>query len=508
MLLSTPAVAAPPTGPDAVVSVAWAPKSPATAPPARTHAAMAFDPAHGTFVLFGGYSGTQVLADTWTWDGTAWTAMSPPSSPPPLESAAMVYDGAGHRLLLVGGKGSDGQATNGTWSWDGTSWAALSPAASPTPRYGAAVAPEAANGTLLLFGGLSSPTTALNDTWTWNGTNWQAATPANSPPPRGLAATTLDAARGVVVLFGGTSGGLPLGDTWTWDGADWTKRNSTTVPWPRGDAAMAYDPVTQRAILFGGLGAVLPFGDTWLWDGSTWSLSGLGVFGPPARSGGSLAGAPASGTPRLVLFGGLADKALGDTWSLSAAPASPAPPPTGSTPSTAPPTTGRGSPSTPPATGKSSGPPKSTPGVTTAPPAGPARSAPLAVTAHTIQRGGLLTLSGTGFAPNAKVEIILHSATTFRTDARTDGGGTFHQTLEVPSTVSPGAHQIEARGPAMGGGTALTLIASIRITAPGARHSWVLPVSMVLLTILVGGAAGAVLIASARWQRSSASSGG
>ncbi len=253
---------------------------------------------------------------------------------------------------------------------------------------------------------------------------------------------------------------------------------------------------------------MLPFGDTWLWDGTTWSLSGLGVFGPPARSGASLAGTGVSGTQRLVLFGGLADKPLGDTWSLSASQAAAGPPPTGATPSIAPPTTLHGSPTTLPETGRTIGTLKSAPGVATTSPLNQARSAPLAITAHTIARGGLLTLSGSGFAANAKVEIILHSATTFRTDARTDAAGTFQQTLEVPSNVSTGAHQIEARGPAMGGGTALTLIASIRITAPAVKQGVLLPLVMIVLTILVGGAAGAVMMASARWQRGSTTAGG
>ena len=46
-------------------------------PPARSGAAMAFDAANGSVVLFGGQSRTRSLDDTWTWDGTAWTQAHP-----------------------------------------------------------------------------------------------------------------------------------------------------------------------------------------------------------------------------------------------------------------------------------------------------------------------------------------------------------------------------------------------------------------------------------------------
>ena len=55
----------------------WTPKFLAVSPTARRCAARAFDPVRGVTVMFGGVAGVGAsatwLADTWTWNGTAWT---------------------------------------------------------------------------------------------------------------------------------------------------------------------------------------------------------------------------------------------------------------------------------------------------------------------------------------------------------------------------------------------------------------------------------------------------
>ena len=65
------------------LSANWAQQSPATSPPASESASMAFDPATGDMVLFGGYNNTLgALSETWTWDGSNWAEQSPATSPP------------------------------------------------------------------------------------------------------------------------------------------------------------------------------------------------------------------------------------------------------------------------------------------------------------------------------------------------------------------------------------------------------------------------------------------
>jgi hypothetical protein len=83
----------------------WTKQHPATSPPARESAAMAYDAATGTAVLFGGYNATTtcLLGDTWTWDGTTWTEQAPAAHPSPRVFAAMAYDAATGSAVLFGG---------------------------------------------------------------------------------------------------------------------------------------------------------------------------------------------------------------------------------------------------------------------------------------------------------------------------------------------------------------------------------------------------------------------
>ena len=60
-------------------------------PPARTGAAMAFDAANGTVVLFGGNGRSRSLGDTWIWDGARWSKASPIISPPHRVAPAMSW---------------------------------------------------------------------------------------------------------------------------------------------------------------------------------------------------------------------------------------------------------------------------------------------------------------------------------------------------------------------------------------------------------------------------------
>ena len=81
----------------------WTHQTPATSPPARSAATVAYDAATGQVVLFGGNNGSAALGDTWTWDGTNWTQQSPAISPPARHLAAMAYDASAGQLVLFGG---------------------------------------------------------------------------------------------------------------------------------------------------------------------------------------------------------------------------------------------------------------------------------------------------------------------------------------------------------------------------------------------------------------------
>jgi len=67
-------------------------------------------------VLFGGEDTKgRVFNGTWAWDGTTWTRQFPPTSPPGRSRAAMAYDPATGNVVLFGGFGNG--TLDDTWTW-------------------------------------------------------------------------------------------------------------------------------------------------------------------------------------------------------------------------------------------------------------------------------------------------------------------------------------------------------------------------------------------------------
>ncbi|HEX3630309.1 MAG TPA: kelch repeat-containing protein [Candidatus Dormibacteraeota bacterium] len=100
-----------------------------TWPPALCIPALAGDTGRNQLVLFGGLIGSAIVtpppADTWLYDGHAWTRATPAQSPPARSDATMVFDSDHHVMVLFGGQGLiQGQTgpLNDTWTWDGNSW--------------------------------------------------------------------------------------------------------------------------------------------------------------------------------------------------------------------------------------------------------------------------------------------------------------------------------------------------------------------------------------------------
>ncbi len=288
----------------------WTEQSPATSPSARYGASMAYDPATGDVVLFGGEGSSAFLDDTWTWDGSTWTERSPATSPSARYGASMAYDPATGNMVLFGGVNSSG-FLNDTWTWNGITWTKQSPGTSPPARFVATMADDPATGNMVLFGGING-STYLGDTWTWDGSTWKKQSPAASPPARDLASMAYDPAGADMVLFGGYSGSSVLDDTWIWSGTTWTKQSPATSPSARYAASMAYDPATGDMVLFGGNSTSVNLDDTWTWDGSTWTEQSP-VASPSTRLFASMAYDPATGD--MVLFGGAGAAGFGgDTW--------------------------------------------------------------------------------------------------------------------------------------------------------------------------------------------------
>ena len=297
---------------------------------ARHGHAMVYDEAHRQLLLFGGTGAEGTLpsgdrSSTWKWDGTSWTRLAT-TGPSPRYQPAIAYDATRQRVVLYGGQ--SGVFPNitvlaDTWEWDGTAWTQKA-TTGPSARVHQSMAFDRARGRVVLYGGFNSATQQeLSDIWEWDGTSWRQATasgPANSialavaydektaalylysmPANGGAVAasrwngTTLSAAasaappcvpiRGQLAALGSTPGGLLFyvhscdqtgttiqPQTWRWEGATWASVSGTQPP-TRLNAALAYDRDRGRVVLYGGeVGAGVPdLADTWELDGTSWS---------------------------------------------------------------------------------------------------------------------------------------------------------------------------------------------------------------------------------------------
>jgi len=220
---------------------------------------MAFDPARGRVVLFGGSGGNfQLFADTWTWDGRDWRQEQPDSSPPARREAAVAYDPNEGRVLLFGGAGAGNSLMGDTWTWDGAQWSQLHPVPSPPARVGGALAYHAPSKTLVLSG---------FGNWTWDGARWRQLE-GNGPVDWQWMPTAPMHATGSVVLFNG--------NTWTWDGKSWMQQrppagNPAVATSGQVAPSMAYDAARRQVVLFGGGPLDAPSRATWIWDGTNWT---------------------------------------------------------------------------------------------------------------------------------------------------------------------------------------------------------------------------------------------
>jgi hypothetical protein len=189
--------------------------------------AAAYDPDRQRVVAFGGATnatstnGTYELrreGGSWIWQATC---TSPCTPPPARTRAAMIYDPVRKQTLLFGGFAESSEATplDDLWAWDGSTWTRLcnaSPcnAASqrPSARGGARMAFDAHRGRALLFGGFAT-TSYFAEMWEWDGAAWSGPV-ASGPAARRDAGMAYDAARRATLIFGGGDASGAFADTW------------------------------------------------------------------------------------------------------------------------------------------------------------------------------------------------------------------------------------------------------------------------------------------------------
>ena len=281
----------------------WTTATP-TAPFPCAGVAGAYDPLRARFVVFGGDAGGP-SAETLEWDGRSWTQPVLTSSPPPREFHAMIYDSSRAQVVASSGLSGSGLLSD-SWTYDGTTWTMSGFPVQARMRF--AMAYDTDRGHLVISGGLGSLTgmapfdEPLFDTWDVDGASVVTG-PSPSAYPVG-AAMVYDPALGRTVAFGGfdpTSGFLGA-DTTAWDGTTWTQGPPDGPP-ARSDHALVYDPMRDAVVMFGS-----GRGDTWEFDGATWIETTPGVS-PPLRA--SFAFAFDSVAEGAVAFGG---SGLGDSW--------------------------------------------------------------------------------------------------------------------------------------------------------------------------------------------------
>src|SRR5436190_4452525 len=168
----------------------------AVTPLARNNTAAAYDEAHEVVVIFGGrhyqlVNGNWVpgdLGDTWIWNGQEWSEQHPINKPPPRSFTTMAYDPAVGKIVLFGGWCfSCGTYLNDTWEWDGNNWTQINTPTAPPPRIGASIGYDAAHNQFVLFGGqvvIGGVSRRVADTWIFDGVTWTQVFPASSPTAR------------------------------------------------------------------------------------------------------------------------------------------------------------------------------------------------------------------------------------------------------------------------------------------------------------------------------------
>jgi len=244
---------------------------------------MVYDPDRRQIILFGGFSSSDRIGDTWTYSiaENAWTRISASPSPPPRSDAGFVYDEAHGVAVLFGGYGLNDSHPDDTWVFDpeAGAWTQMSPQMSPPAMYGCMMVYDRANQASLLHGGHWSSSTQsgihgyISSIWVYDldEDSWTEIQTASKPPGRYWHMMAYDTSRGESLIHGGSAGGdNPMSDAWTYDYATntWTQVTQDGGPGQRENTWIAYDEANDAYVLFGGLGQGLQVsglkGDTWM----------------------------------------------------------------------------------------------------------------------------------------------------------------------------------------------------------------------------------------------------
>jgi hypothetical protein len=288
-------------------------------PSPRARPQMAYFPPSREVILFGGLaanSGT-TLSDTWALSGTRWHRLHPLTSPPARTAAAIAYDPLLHELVMYGGDclcgGSGFTLLQDTWAFNGRSWFELKSANLPDYEPNPVLSWDTSTNQLELLApppgfGPSPPTGDFNSNstvalgrWAWAISGWQWLGNATGPPLTIQAPGFVTVPGSEQMLYlaynpftgscppdpgncGSDPNGLLYSETWSWNGKVFSKDHPENAP--TSSQIVVTDPRLKRVV------AVVAR-TAWLWNGSTWI----------EQRGGS---------SRFISFDGVYDPALGD----------------------------------------------------------------------------------------------------------------------------------------------------------------------------------------------------
>ena len=302
-------------------------------PSARANQTTIYDPVNNSLVMFGGNASGVNLNDTWilTLGGTSsWTQLQTIGPPPPArEYHTAVYDPVRQRMLVFGGVG--GSLYNDVWTlslFGAPLWTHLAiTGAPPSGRYYHSAIYDPVRDQMVVYGGYNGSTT-LSEVWTLSlggAPAWTNVTPplVNPHPITQVGQSAIYDPIHDAMLIVGNDNVPALNDVW-WlqlSGTPaWAPDSTTgTPPSTRSGQCAIYDSTFKQMVIFGGFTSGTGFlNDSWILPLQStgkpaWSSSSPAGPLPGARQYASAVYDPVSA--RMVVFGGVNTSVLNnEVW--------------------------------------------------------------------------------------------------------------------------------------------------------------------------------------------------
>jgi len=188
-----------------------------TSPPYAAFGSLAYDVARAETIFFGGVldwlQTAQYVNDTWAWNGTTWSQRQPASAPPERADAAMAFDFSTGGLVMFGGHDDAFTMLDDVWDWDGVTWTQRAVPVSGGPSARARHAMVTRSNGVCVIGG-DAGAMALDDVWLLQGTQWTYL-PSDGLPPLTVPVASGDfTADEMIVLGGHNPYGWPTSGVW------------------------------------------------------------------------------------------------------------------------------------------------------------------------------------------------------------------------------------------------------------------------------------------------------